>query len=311
MADTSPDDLVAMALFARVVQEKSFTGAARRLSLSKSVVSARLAALEGRLGTRLLHRTTRRLTLTEAGVALYHRCARMLAEADEAAALAAGLGREPRGTLRVNAPVIFSQMYLGPLLARFLEQHPAVAVELTTADRFVDVAHEGFDVTIRISSARRLQDGSAVVRKLGGGRPLRQVVCAAPAYLAAHGTPAGVADLVHHRCLRYSLLAAAEEWRLRPPGGGREVTVPVSGSFAAGDGRVLREATLAGMGIAILPAFMIDDALAAGTLVPVLEGWTPAALALSALHPHGRTPPAKVRAFVDFVADWFRTGLPA
>src|SRR4051794_27231422 len=296
MRDTSPDDLVAMALFARVVEEQSFTGAARRMGVAKSVVSARLSALESRLGARLLHRTTRRLTLTEAGAALYHRCARMVAEADEAAALAAGLGREARGGVRMNAPVVFAQMYLAPLIARFLDRHPAVTLELTTTDRFVDVMHEGVDVTIRIASAPRFSAGSgAVARKLA---TLPQVICAAPAYLAARGAPAEATDLVHHRCLRYALVSPAEEWRLRR--GDRAVSVPVNGTFAANDGRVLRAAIAAGMGVAVIPRFMVADLLDSGAVRAVLSAWAPSVLGLYALHPHGRTPPAKVRALIDF-----------
>lgn len=299
----SPDDVMAMVFFARVVEQRSFTAAAAKLGVSKSVVSARIAAFERRLRAPLLHRTTRKLSLTREGLALYERCARVAAAADEAAAAADRTGDVPHGVLRVDAPIVFAQERLAAPVAKYLERHPQVRVALTMNDRMIDLVDEGVDVAIRITW--RLAGAGLVARKLGADRT---VLCASPDYLTRKGTPASPADLVHHDCLLYSLLKEAAEWRFRV--GRRTVGVPIEARFSAASGAVLRGAALAGMGLAVLPRFMIAADLDAGRLRPVIDTFEGVALGIYAVYPlplpQGGRPSPKVRAFVDLLAAYFR-----
>jgi DNA-binding transcriptional LysR family regulator len=298
----SPEEILAMVFFARVVEAKSFTGAAAVLGVSKSVVSARVAALEDQLKVRLLHRTTRKLSLTPDGLALYQRCAPLLAVADEAAAAAAGTGDTPRGLLRVNAPSVFAQDYLAAPVASYLERYPAVRVELTMTDRLIDLVDEGVDVAIRVVAS--LKPGGLVARRLARDRT---VLCASPAYLRRKGTPHGPADLLDHDCLIYSLLKVADEWVFRNPGEKQVYSLPLEGRFAAASGAMLREAALAGVGLAVLPRFMIAQHLSAGRLQPVLaDSFAGTELGVHAVYPEGPRPPSKVRAFVDLLVQQFR-----
>ncbi len=292
----SLDDLVSLALFARVVEAGSFTAAARALGLSKSAVSARVARLEDRLGARLLHRTTRRLSLSQAGAALYERAARMVAAANDAAELAEGASREPRGRLRISAPVTLAQMFLGPVLAEFLRAQPSVQIDLDASDRMVDLVAEGFDLAVRIAN---LRDSSLVARKLATDR---LVVVGSPSYLARAGTPRSVADLAQHNCLRYAQVSGSAEWGFR---GFERVRQVVEGNLVVSDGTVLREAAAAGLGLAVLPAFMVAAELASRRLVPVLEELPRREIGIFAVYPHRRNVPAKVRAFVDFLVARF------
>jgi DNA-binding transcriptional LysR family regulator len=303
----STDDVQSLLIFARVVEAQSFTGGAARAGISKSVASSRIAALEERLGTRLLHRTTRKLTLTPDGLSLYEHAAQMANAADAAAATGAGASAEPRGVLRVNAPLLFAQLYLVEPIAEYLERHPRVRVELLLADRMVDLVEEGVDVAIRISA--RLRDSSLVGRKLAEDRTL---VCAAPAYLARRGIPLTPGELIHHDCLRYSLLDSADEWRFRESSAregspeARSFSVPIEARFQAQSGSLLREAALAGMGLAVLPSFMVARELKAGTLVQVLSAYSFIRIAIQALYAPTRTLPGNVRAFVDLLSQRFR-----
>jgi DNA-binding transcriptional LysR family regulator len=296
----STDEVISLLVFARVVEAKSFTAGAGRLGLSKSVASARIAQLEERLGTRLLLRTTRRLSLTADGLALYEQAARMAQAADDAALLAAGAAAQPRGVLRVNAPVAFGERYLAEPMAKYLEAHPRVKLELVLSDRFEDLVEQRVDVAIRISA--KLRDSTLVGRKLGDDR---SVVCAAPSYLARRGTPENPIDLIHHDCLRYSLVAAADEWRFKS--GGKEFSVPVSSRFEAASGSMVRTAALAGIGLAVMPSFMIAADLVAGDLIEVLEPFSFARLSVSAVYAPSKVVPRNVRAFVDLLVDHFRT----
>jgi len=293
------DDVLSLLVFARVVEAKSFTHGAARLGLSKSAASARISQLEERLGTRLLLRTTRRLSLTADGLQLYERAARMAQAADDAAQLAAGTPTEPRGVLRVNAPISFGELYLAEPIAAYLEEYPRVRVELTLSDRMEDLVEQRVDVAVRISAKQR--DSSLVGRKLADDR---SVVCAAPAYLARRGAPEAPADLIHHECLRYALLDAHDEWRFK--GDGKSFSVPVSSRFEAANGSVLRSAALAGMGVVVLPSFMVAAELAAGTLVEVLAAYSFVRLTVSAVYAPARVVPSNVRAFVDRLVAHFR-----
>jgi DNA-binding transcriptional LysR family regulator len=291
------EDLAAMAVFARVVEARGFSAAAARLGRSKSSVSKTVSALENRLGARLLNRTTRRLSLTEAGAAFYERAARILAEAEEAELAVTRLQDEPHGTLRVNAPTNFGERHLAPALADFMARHPALAIDLALDDRFVDVVEEGFDLAIRIAA---LPGSSLIARRLA---PNRRVVCASPAYLERAGTPEKPSDLRAHNCLGYTYLATGNAWRFA--GMGDPVSVRVSGSLSINNGEALRRAALDGLGLVMLPSFIVGDDLRAGALRAVLHEHTDSPSSVYAVYPHSRHLSAKVRAFVDFLAERF------
>lgn len=291
------DLLAGMAVFARVVDSGGISAAARDLRLSKSAVSKQLAALEDRLGARLLHRTTRRMSLTEAGAGFLEHCRRVVAEAEAAESAVGALQAVPRGVLRVNAPMTFGTMHLSAAIPDFMAQHPQVAVDLSLNDRMVDLVEEGFDVAVRIA---RLADSSLVARKLA---PARRVMVAAPSYLDRQGRPETLADLAGHDVLSYSYVSAVEEWRFIGPAG--EEGVRVEGKLRANNGEILLAACLAGAGIAALPTFISGPSLRAGSLVRVLPQYESAAFGIHAVWPASRHLSAKVRAFVDFLAQRF------
>lgn len=293
------EDLTSMVLFACVVEERSFTAAAARLGMSKSAVSAQLARFEKSLGAQLLHRSTRRLSLTESGLALYPRCRALLEEADEAAALAHGLGRETAGLLRVNAPVSFGTTHLAPLVGDFLDAYPDMQVELTVDDRHVDVLAGGFDVVVRISRREQLGASAQLTARKLGTVPI--VLVASPAYLKAHGHPKVPEDLLRHQCLRYAHATPHQEWRFEVDG--KAAYIPVQSTFSSNSGEVLRAAAVAGLGITRLPEFLVREHLEEGAL-EALDALrqSHAELGVWALYPaHGRAP-AKVLAWVDFLA---------
>jgi DNA-binding transcriptional LysR family regulator len=289
----SLDHLAAMAIFAKVVETNSFTAAARALGSSKSAVSKQVAALEDRLGARLLNRTTRRLALTEIGVAFYDRCSRLVAEAEEAELEVTRMTAEPRGELRINAPYSFGINHVAPRLGGFLAAHPAVSIDLTLDDRYVDLVADGYDLAIRIGN---LSDSSLIARKLGMTRVL---LVAAPEYWAKHGMPKTPRDLANHECLIYSYRRMGNLWQF-----GNEA-VRVSGRMHANNGDVLRQVAVAGHGVVIMPSFIIWEDLLAGRLVPALPGHEPPPLGIYAVYPHSRHLSAKVRAFVDYLVAEF------
>lgn len=286
-----------MALFIRLVEAGSFTAAAERAGLSKSLLSRRIAALEDRLAARLLNRTTRRLSVTETGAGFYERSKRILAEVEEAETLAGCDDAEPRGTLRVAAPMSFGMRHLSPALAEFLQSHGELAVDLDLNDRFVDLASEGHDLAVRVG---RLPDSSLVARKLA---PSRMAVVASPAYVAAHGAPATPADLVGRPLLAYSNRSLADEWRFTGLGDrlGQRLTQRVS----ANNGEVLLDAAVAGLGIAVLPTFIASPALARGDLLRLLKRHPIEESGIYAVYLPNRHLSAKVRRFVDFLAGRF------
>lgn len=285
-----------MGLFAHVVELRSFTEAARRSGLSKSVVSRRIAGLEDRLGTRLLNRTTRRLSLTESGVVFYERCARMLAEAADAEDAVAALSREPRGLLRISAPVSLCHLVLMPAFAAFISAHPAIKLDISASDRMDDVVGEGFDVALRVG---QLADSSLVARRLAD---VPFAVVASPAYLERRGRPTRPDELIHHLTLRYTGLPAHLEWRFSDEDS--PSAVYGSGPLQTDNGTVLREAARAGVGITVLPRFIVGELLARGELEEVLADHPIQMRALYAVLPHRRNMAPKVGAFVAFVAQW-------
>ena len=292
-------DLADMAVFAAVARAGSYTGAAAALGTSKSAASKAVARLERRLGTRLLHRTTQSVALTEAGTALEARAARMVEEAGLGAQAVASLAGAPLGTLRVNAPVTFGEMHLAPALPALLRRHPGLRVELVLDDRLVDPVAGGWDVVVRIAP---LSDSTLAVRRLAANR---RVVVASPAYLARRGTPRAPDELRAHDCLHYTNVSRAAEWRFRGPRG--PISVPTAGSVEANHGLVLRAAALAGVGVGIFPEFMVAAELRDGRLVELLSAHAlPRRTAIHALFARARPVPPKVRAFVDHLAACLR-----
>lgn len=288
------DRLAALRAFVQVVESGGFTQAANRLGQSKSVVSRQVGLLEAELGARLLNRTTRKLTPTDVGRAYFARLQPLLAELDEAADEARQAQTMPRGRLRVTAPVSFGALHLAPALPAFMERYPEVEIDLSLADRFVNLIEDGFDMAVRIG---RLADSSLIARKLA---PIRRVICASPAYLAAHPAPRIPADLADHWCLNHFALEG--EWRLRDPDGGEKIIRGPS-RFRTDSGEVLRIMALAGHGMIALPTFFVGDDLKAGRLVSVLVGFVPQHSAVHAVYPSGRHPPARLRAFLDFLSE--------
>lgn len=291
------DRLTALRAFVLVAETGSFSEAARRLPLSKSMVSRLVASLESELGVRLLQRTTRSVTPTEAGRAYVERCQRILADLEEADQLVSQLQAVPKGILRISAPMSFGIRHLAPALPPFFHRFPEVRLDLSLSDRFVDLVEEGFDVALRIG---RLADSSLVARRLC---PVRMCVCASPAYLESHGTPQTPEDLPGHECLMSAALVATG-WRLLGPDG-KVMQVPVGGRFHVNNGDAPRVMALAGCGIAYLPTFFVGDDLRSGALVPLLQAFMPQDSAMHAVYPHGRHLSPKVRAFVDYLAETF------
>jgi len=292
------DRLAAIEAFVKVAETHSFSEAARRLRLSKSLVSRQIAALESELGARLFHRTTRSMTLTEAGRSYFDRASRILADLEEANLSVSQLQSAPRGRLRVNAPMSFGFLHLAPALADFLFRYPEVEVDITLTDRFIDLVDEGFDVAVRIGS---LEDSSLVARKLAS---IRRAICASPAYLKVRGAPASPDDLKTHDCLCNSNVPLAREWRFITSDG-RPWQVEVRGRLSANNGDTLKVAALKGLGFVNLPTFIVGSDLQAGKLVTVLDKFIAQDMTLNAVYPHSRHLSPKVRAFVDFLAERF------
>lgn len=284
-------------VFVLVVQEGSFTAAARRLGITKSYASKLVSRLEDRLGVRLLQRSTRKLALTEAGASYHGRCTELVRALEEAEAEATTLQTTLRGRLRVTLPTAFGVNHLVRPLARFKALHPQLVVEAVFTDRYVDLMGEGFDVAIR---AGELRDAELVARRLARAE---SVACAHPAYLERRGTPREPEDLEGHECLLYANHPAPGSWRLRGPRG--QVTVKVAGTLVANHAMMLLESACEGQGVAFVPNFHAAPYLREGRLVRVLPAWS-WPIAVHALYPHARHLSAKVRAFVQFLEEQLR-----
>ena len=293
------DRLRGMEVFAAIAALGGLSAAARKLDMSQTMATKHLTALETRLGVKLFYRTTRRLSLTEAGQDYLDAVARILDDVADADAKAAAGAIDVRGTLRLNAPISFGVLEIAPLLPEFARVHPTLAVDLSLSDHFVDLVEEGWDLAIRIGD---IQNSSLTVRRLGS---LPSVVCAAPSYLERHGTPRTVADLANHNCLSFTLLRAGSRWLF---GNDRDTDVEVRGNLRANNADALVAAAAAGQGITCQPEFLVAREIAAGLLQPIHLD-QPAALVngVFALYPAAR-PPAKVRAFIDFFAPRYRAG---
>ena len=292
-------DLNLMAIFARVVEAGSFAEAARRLVTSRSVVSKAVTKLEKKLGARLLNRTTRHLSLTEIGSSFADHCTRMLEEAEQAEKLVASLNTEPRGTLRVSASVAFGTLHIAPALAEFLPLYPELAIDLTITDRWVNLAEEGYDLAIRVTND---PPPNWVARKLA---PVRRKLCATPAYFKQRGVPKSPADLVMHNCLDYTRSGDQGRWHFTGPEG--DISVPVTGPLHVDDDEALSQAVLGGLGISLLPTFIIGKDIQHERLQAVLSEYIPVDRDVYAMYLPTRHLPSKVRVFIDFLVGYIGT----
>jgi DNA-binding transcriptional LysR family regulator len=295
------DRLGAMQAFVEVVERGSFSAAASRRGLSGAALSKSLAQLEQHLNARLLNRTTRRLSLTDAGRAYLERCRSILRDVEEAELAAAQVAVAPRGHLLVSAPSSFGAMYLAAAFNAFLRRYPEVTLELSLTDRFVDVVQEGFDLSIRIAE---LPDSSLVARRLA---PCRRVYCASPDYLARYGRPQLPSELAGHRCLLNTNSPRPGVWEFHGEDGVE--TVAVAGPLSTDSGQILHAAVLDGQGIALLPTFYVGPDLRAGRLEAVLPAYCHPDIGIYALYASRRYLSAKTRALVEFLAERF-AGVP-
>lgn len=293
------DRLRAFEVFVAVVGKGGFAKAAAALNTSPANVTRYVAELETYLGVRLLNRTSRRLSLTEAGQAVVDRGRAILDEVTELEALAGAATVRPRGRLRINVPLSFGITHLAPLWPEFMRLYPDVTLDISLIDRVVDLVEEGYDLGIRIS---RAGGQSHVARRLAVSR---NIICAAPDYLERRGHPLVPADLARHDCIIYTPAVMAEEWRLTD-GQGREHPVRVNGAMLTNNGDTARAAALAGMGIIWQPTFLIGEDLRAGRLLPLLPGYRLPDIDVLAIYPTRRHLSAKVRVMVDFLADAFK-----
>lgn len=282
-----------MSVFAAVVDAGSFVGAAGALEMSKPAVSRHVAELEARLGVRLLHRTTRRLSLTEEGEVFHARCKELLAGVQEAEAEITSRTGKAAGQLKVSAPVSFGLLHLAPLWAGFMARHPDVVLDVTLSDRMVDLVEEGFDVAVRIA---RLPSSSLVGRRLSS---TRSVLCASPKYLKSHGTPKHPRDLARHAVIAYSLLSTGDTWEFDGPDG--HVAVKVEPHMRSNSGDTCRAAALGHQGIINQPTFLVGEDLRSGALLEVMPQYRSFELGIHALYPTRKHVLPKVRLLVDYL----------
>ena len=292
------DQLQGMRAFTKVVEAGGFAAAAREMGVSRSVVNKHVISLEHDLGAQLLRRSTRQVTPTETGLAFYDRCVQILTDVAEAVTMVTELQDQPSGNLRINAPMSFGASHLAPLVAEFMAEHPDVHVELVLNDRFIDPIEEGFDLTIRVGEPQATT--SLITNEVV---PAHRVLCASPGYLERYGEPADLADLKRHRCLHYGYQESGSQWRFM--GQGKDRTVAINCVMWSNNGDVLKAAALADQGIALLPTFIVGDALQSGQLRTVLADFRPPLISVCALYPRHRHLSTKVRAFVDAVVARF------
>ena len=287
-----------METFVRVVEAGGISAAAAGMGIAKSAVSRRISELEEQLGVQLFRRSTRRMNLTDTGRSLYERCVNILADVEEAEQTVSSEHGTLRGRLRVALPLSFGLSQLGPAINAFLQAHPDLEFDLDFNDRQVDLLAEGFDLALRIGD---LEDSSLIARRLAD---IRSCVCASPEYLRRAGRPRRPGDLAQHACLTYSLVPEPLVWRYRDAAGKRG-SVRVSSRLQANNGDFLHRAALEGQGIVLQPLFIVQSSLDEGRLLPLLTEYEWPATSAHALYPHTRHLSQRVRAFIDFLADWF------
>ena len=294
------DKLEGMKAFAEVVNHSGFAAAGRHLGLSRSVVNKLVAQLEEDLGVRLLQRTTRRVSPTDIGRAYYERCVDILAEVAAADVAVTQLQAEPKGALRINAPMSFGTMHLGKAIAHFMKRYPDIQVQLTLSDRFIDLIEEGFDVTLRIATPSA--DDALTTQVLA---PVRRVICASPDYLKEKGEPSHPSELAQHDCLEYGHLATRSKWRLLDEEG-KPLNVSLRCKGYSNNGEVLREEAIAGVGITLLPTFIIDQALKSNHLKIILPNYCPLPLTAYLSYATNRHLSTKIQLLTVFLQDWFK-----
>jgi DNA-binding transcriptional LysR family regulator len=291
-------DFEALAIFAKVVELRSFAAAAGELALSKATVSKAVSRLEERLGARLFNRTSRRLALTDAGQRLSERATRLLADGEAAENEALSQSVTPRGLVRLAVPMTFGVKVVAPLLPEFLAQYPDVAIDLHLSDAMVDLIGEGFDAGLRIAS---LPDSSLIARRLCAAP---RFTVAAPAYLRQYGRPTHPMHLAQHRCFAYTYLSTPDVWHYTNAAG-EQASVRPGGPLRVNNGEALMPALIAGLGIADLPEFIAGDAVASGELEVILKGWKQAEGSVHLVMPPGGPRPARVEVLADFLAKHF------
>jgi DNA-binding transcriptional LysR family regulator len=293
-------DFEALAIFAKVVELRSFAAAAGELALSKATVSKAVSRLEERLGARLFNRTSRRLALTDAGQRLSERAARLLTDGEAAESEVLAQSTTPRGLLRLAVPMTFGVKVVAPLLPEFLKTYPEVAIDLHLSDATVDLIGEGFDAGLRIA---RLPDSSLIARRLC---PMPRYTVAAPAYLKRYGRPTHPMHLADHKCFGYAYLSTTV-WQYTNASG-EEVSVRPAGPLRVNNGEALMPAVLAGLGIADLPEFIVGDAIASGKVEVILKGWKQPEGAVHLVTPPGGPRPARVEVLAEFLVKQFVRG---
>lgn len=291
------DRALEMQVFCTVIDKGSFVGAAQPLEMSKAAISRYVSGLEERLGTRLIQRTTRRLSLTEEGRQFYHQAKEVLALMDAAEEAVSSAAPEPTGLLRINAPVSFGVLHLGPIWADFMRAYPKVELDISLNDRLVDLVEEGFDAAVRIA---RMENSSLVGRRLAS---TRMCLCAAPAYLEQHATLLTLANLAEHGVVAYTNFASGNDWIFEGPQGPQNVRT--RSVVRCNNGDTCRSIALAGGGISLQPSFMVAEDLRAGTLVEVLPEYRSIELGVYVVYPSRKHLPGKVRALVNFLAERF------
>ncbi len=291
------DIVASMRVFAAVVDAGSFAGAADKLDLSRGMATRYVAQLEAHLGVRLLNRTTRKLSLTEAGTDYYQRATQVLAMVEEAETSVAQEASIPRGTLRVTSSQAFGVRHLGWAIAEYLQRYPGVQIDVTLNDRVVDLVEEGFDLAVRVGA--RIEPG-LVARKLA---PARMVACASPGYLKKHGAPKSPEELDKHNCLSYAYWSLQNEWQFRRKGVERKVRI--SGNLRGNNGDILSTAAIEGLGVILHPSFLVYEALREKKLVRILSDWKVDDLTVFAVYPNRKFLPPKVRSFIDFLTERF------
>jgi DNA-binding transcriptional LysR family regulator len=294
-------DFEALAIFAKVVELRSFAGAAGELALSKATVSKAVGRLEERLGARLFNRTSRRLALTDAGQKLAERAARLLADGEAAENEALAQSAVPRGLVRLAVPMSFGVMNVAPLLPEFLQTYPEVSIDLHLSDATVDLIGEGFDAGLRIA---RLPDSSLIARRLCG---MPRFTVAAPSYLKRHGRPTHPMQLAQHRCFGYAYLSTPHVWHYTNAAG-EQASVRPGGPLRVNNGEAVMPALIAGLGIADLPEFIVGEAIASGEVEVILKGWKQPEGAVHLVTPPGGPRPARVEVLAEFLAAKFAKG---
>jgi DNA-binding transcriptional LysR family regulator len=291
------DRALEMQVFCTVVDKGSFVGAAEPLDMSKAAISRYVSGLEERLGARLLHRTTRRLSLTDEGRQFYHQAREVLAMMDEAEEAVSSASPEASGVLRVNAPVSFGVLHLAPIWADFMNAYPKVELEISLSDRLVDLVDEGIDVAVRIA---RLENSSLVGRRLAS---TRMCLCASPSYLATHTPISQLSDVAAHGVVAYSNYASGDEWQFEGPHGSE--SVHTRSVVRCNNGDTCRAITLAGGGVSLQPSFMVAEDLRRGDLVEILPEYRSVELGIYVVYPTRKHLPAKVRTLISFLVERF------